>query len=316
MKNIEVAIIGGGPAGFTAAIYSSRANLETFLFVGLQPGGQITLTNDLENFPGFPDGVTGLELADQLEKQSVKFGTTLVREFVETVDFSSRPFYLKTNLGNEFKAETVIISTGSASRMLDIPGEKESIGKGVSTCATCDAFFYRGKHAMVVGGGDSALDEGLFLTRFVDKLTIVHRRDKFRGSPILQKRVLSNPKIQIIWNTTVDEVITSPTGVTGAKLNNIVTSEKYNYDVDGIFIFVGHIPNTTIFKDKIALDDHGYIITDGRCRTNIEGVFAAGDVQDPIYRQAITAAGSGCTAALEAYRFLEHEKTKMLSSQH
>ncbi len=309
MKKVDVAIIGGGPSGFTAAIYSSRANLNTTLFVGLQPGGQITLTNDLENFPGFPDGITGLELAENLEKQAVKFGTVVVRDLVESVDFSSSPFLMKTSSGEEFSAEAVIISTGSSSKMLGVPGEKESIGKGVSTCATCDAFFYRDKHVIVVGGGDSALDEGLFLTRFVKKLTIIHRREKFRGSPILQNRVFSNPKIEVIWNSTIDEVLHNQSGVYAAKVKNLQTSESTQIDIDGIFVFIGHIPNTEIFKNKIKLDENGYIITDSHCRTNIPGVFAAGDVQDHIYRQAITAAGTGSMAAIEAYRFIESLKS-------
>jgi len=309
MKKVEVAIIGGGPSGFTAAIYSSRANLETTLFVGLQPGGQITLTNDLENFPGFPDGITGLELAENLEKQAVKFGTVVIRDLIESVDFSTRPFLMKTSSGDEYSAESVIISTGSSSKMLNVRGEKESIGKGVSTCATCDAFFYRDKHVIVVGGGDSALDEGLFLTRFVKKLTIIHRRDKFRGSPILQKRVFSNPKIDVIWNSTVEEVVYNSSGVNAAIIKNQLTSESTQIEIDGIFVFIGHTPNTEIFNNKVDLDENGYIITDSHCRTNIQGVFAAGDVQDHIYRQAITAAGTGSIAAIEAYRYIENLKS-------
>lgn len=309
MKKVEVAIIGGGPSGFTAAIYSSRANLETALFVGLQPGGQITLTNDLENFPGFPDGITGLELAENLEKQAVKFGTVIIRDLIESVDFSTRPFSMTTSSGDEYYAESVIISTGSSSKMLNVRGEKESIGKGVSTCATCDAFFYRDKHVIVVGGGDSALDEGLFLTRFVKKLTIIHRRDKFRGSPILQQRVFSNPKIEVIWNSTVEEVLYNSNGVNSARIKNQLTSESTQIDIDGIFVFIGHTPNTEIFKNKVDLDENGYIITDSHCRTNIQGVFAAGDVQDHLYRQAITAAGTGSIAAIEAYRYIENLKS-------
>lgn len=305
MHQVDVAIIGGGPAGYTAAIYASRANLNTTLFLGTQPGGQITLTNDLENFPGFPEGIGGLELAEKLEQQATKFGTRTIHDKVISVDFSKRPFYMKTTSGEEYLAGSVIVSTGSGSRMLGVPGETENIGRGVSTCATCDAFFYRGKHVLVVGGGDSALDESLFLTRFVDKLTLVHRRDKFRGSPILQNRVLSNDKINVIWNTVVEEVLHDQGGVNGARLKNLVSGESGNLFVDGIFVFVGHIPNTDLFKGILSLDENGYIITDGRCRTNIDGVFAAGDVQDHVYRQAITAAGTGCQAALEAYRFLE-----------
>ena len=306
MKHVDVAIIGGGPSGFTAAIYSSRANLETVLFVGLQPGGQITLTNDLENFPGFPDGITGLELAESLEKQAVKFGTAVVRDLVETVDFSSRPYQMKTTSGEQYSAKSVIISTGSSSKMLGVPGENDSIGKGVSTCATCDAFFYRDKHVIVVGGGDSALDEGLFLTRFVKKLTIIHRRDKFRGSPILQNRVFSNPKIEIIWNSTINEVLHNEKGVYAAKIKNLLTSEEFQMETDGIFVFIGHIPNTGIFENQISLDENGYILTDSHCKTNVPGVFAAGDVQDHVYRQAITAAGTGAMAAIEAFRYIEN----------
>lgn len=309
MKTIDVGIIGGGPAGYTAAIYSSRANLNTVQFLGVQPGGQITLTNDLENFPGFPDGIGGLELAENFEKQATKFGTVTVYDKIDKVDFSKRPFYLKTTGGEEYLAESVIISTGSSSRMLGVPGETESIGKGVSTCATCDAFFYRDKHVVVVGGGDSALDESLFLTRFVKKLTLVHRRDKFRGSPILQNRVLSNDKIEVVWNSVVEEVLHNESGVYAARIKNVETGIINDLTIDGIFVFIGHIPNTELFKGILSLDDHGYILTDRNGHTNIPGVFAAGDVQDSIYRQAITAAGSGCVAALEAYKFLEHEKS-------
>lgn len=310
MKKVDVAIIGGGPSGFTAAIYSSRANLKTTIFVGLQPGGQITLTNDLENFPGFPDGITGLELAENFEKQAVKFGTEVIRDLIAKVDFSVRPFKLTTLSGDDIFAESVIVSTGSSSRMLGVPGEQESIGKGVSTCATCDAFFYKGKHVIVVGGGDSALDEGLFLTRFVEKLTIVHRRDKFRASPILQNRVFSNPKIQVKWNSAVEEVLYNEQGVYSAKLKNLENGKVENFNIDGIFVFIGHIPNTDLFRGQLSLDENGYIITDKQCKTNIEGVFAAGDVQDHIYRQAITAAGTGCMAAIEAFRFLEKQDLK------
>ncbi|MCK6601386.1 MAG: thioredoxin-disulfide reductase [Bacteroidetes bacterium] len=308
MKKIDVGIIGGGPAGYTAAIYASRANLSTVLFLGTQPGGQITLTNDLENFPGFPEGIGGLELAEKLEKQSVKFGTETVYDKVESINFSERPFYLKTTAGDEYLAETVIVSTGSGSRMLGVPGETESIGKGVSTCATCDAFFYRGKHALVVGGGDSALDESLYLTRFVSKLTLIHRREKFRGSPILQNRVLNNDKIEVVWNSVVEEVLHNPGGFTGVKLKNLISGAESTLTADGLFVFIGHIPNTDLFRGVLTLDDHGYIVTDRNLHTNIPGVFAAGDVQDPVYRQAITAAGTGSMAALEAYRFLEHER--------
>ncbi|MBN8707528.1 MAG: thioredoxin-disulfide reductase [Bacteroidetes bacterium] len=309
MKTIDVGIIGGGPAGYTAAIYSSRANLSTVQFLGVQPGGQITLTNDLENFPGFPDGIGGLELAENFEKQATKFGTVTVYDKIDAVDFSKRPFYLKTTGGEEYLADSVIISTGSSSRMLGVPGETESIGRGVSTCATCDAFFYRDKHVVVVGGGDSALDESLFLTRFVKKLTLVHRRDKFRGSPILQNRVLKNEKIEVVWNSVVEEVLHNETGVYAARLKNVETGKVDDLPVDGIFVFIGHLPNTSLFKGSIDLDEHDYILTDRNGHTNIPGVFAAGDVQDSIYRQAITAAGSGCMAALEAYKFLEHEKS-------
>jgi len=308
MKKIDVGIIGGGPAGYTAAIYASRANLSTVLFLGTQPGGQITLTNDLENFPGFPEGIGGLELAEKLEKQSVKFGTETVYDKVESINFSERPFYLKTTAGEEYLADSVIVSTGSGSRMLGVPGETENIGKGVSTCATCDAFFYRGKHAVVVGGGDSALDESLYLTRFVSKLTLIHRRDKFRGSPILQNRVLNNGKIEIVWNSVVEEVLHNTGGFTGVKLKNLVSGAESILTADGLFVFIGHIPNTDLFRGILTLDEHGYIVTDRNLHTNIPGVFAAGDVQDPVYRQAITAAGTGSMAALEAYRFLEHER--------
>ena len=300
----NVVIIGTGPAGLTAGIYTARAGLAPMILKGDQPGGQITLTDDLENFPGFPDGITGFELSQAMEKQAEKFGAKYVMDAAVSVDFTKRPFKIKTR-EQEFETQTVIITSGSNPRKMNVPGEQEYLAKGVSYCATCDGFFFRDKKIIVVGGGDSALDEGLYLTRFASKVTIVHRRDRLRANPHLQARAKENEKVDFILDSVVTEVLgTNETGVNSVKLKNVKTNEEQIFETDGVFVFVGHIPNTQIFKGQINLDESGIILTNNRQQTNIPGVYAAGDVQDTIYRQAITSAGTGAIAGMEAEKFL------------
>lgn len=298
----DVIIIGSGPAGLTAAIYAARANLKPLVIAGMEQGGQITLTDDLENYPGFPEGVKGFELYQTLEKQAQRFGAEMLYDIVTEVELTGKTKKVKTAT-QEFEAKAVIVATGSTPKKLDVPGEKEYIGKGVSYCATCDGFFYTGKHVVVVGGGNSAMDEGLFLTRFANKVTIIHRRDRLRADKILQDRAFANEKVDFIWDTVVEQVVGKDT-VTGLKLKNIKTGEITDYPVDGVFVFIGHYPNIDLFADQIELDENGYIATNNRTFTNLKGVFACGDVQDNIYRQAITAAASGCQSAMEAEKYI------------
>ncbi|MBN1153479.1 thioredoxin-disulfide reductase [candidate division KSB1 bacterium] len=298
----NVIIIGGGTAGLSAAVYTARAQLTPVVFRGDQPGGQITLTDSLENYPGFPDGISGFGLYQALEQQAVRFGAKVISDTVQAVEFTNHPFTVVAR-ENEYKARAVIIASGSNPRTLNVPGEKEYVGKGVSYCATCDGFFYRGKSVVVVGGGDSALDEGLFLTRFASRVTIIHRRDRLRANPHLQQRAFENEKVEFIWDTVVEEVL-GDDKVKGVRLKNVKSEELSEFPTDGVFVFVGHIPNTSIFEGIIDMDDRKTIITDKRQQTNIAGVFAAGDVQDPIYRQAITSAGTGAIAAMEAEKFI------------
>jgi len=305
MRN--VVIIGSGPAGLTAAIYSARANLSPLMIEGKEPGGQLTLTTLVENFPGFPEGVLGPDLIDNMRKQAQHFGTEVVNGYVHKVDFSKSPF--KVWYGDtEVETKAVIISTGSSAKLIGLESELKLMGHGVSTCATCDGFFFRGKKIAMVGGGDSAMEESTFLTKFATEVNLIHRRDTLRASKIMQDRAMANPKIKFVWNTAVEEVVGSPeTGVTGLKLRNLQTKQLSDLAVDGLFIAIGHNPNTEIFKGVIDLNEQGYIKTQASStRTNIPGVFACGDVQDPIFRQAITAAGTGCMAAIEAERWLEH----------
>ena len=300
----NVVIIGTGPAGLTAAIYAARAELEPIVLTGDTPGGQVTITDTLDNFPGFPEGIPGFELFQNLKKQAERFGAKLVSETAVSVDFSSQPLKIKTR-GQEYEAKTVIIATGSDPRKLNVPGETENIGKGVSYCATCDGFFFRDKQVVVVGGGDSAVEEALFLTKFASKVTIIHRRDRLRAGAHLQSRAEKNKKIDFIWDSVVTEVLADgTTGVNGVNLKNVKTEQESVFETDGVFIFIGHIPNTEVFKDRIEFDEAGIIITDGRQKTNVPGVFAAGDVQDKIYRQAVTSAGAGAAAAMEAEKFI------------
>lgn len=300
----QVLIIGGGPAGYTAALYAARANLTPVVLTGRIVGGQLSLTSDIENFPGFPDGLGGPELMDHMRSQAERFGAIIKYEEVTTVAFQPGAHRITTDL-DVYTAHTVIICTGSTSRRLNVPGEDRFFGRGVSTCATCDGAFYRDRKVVVVGGGDSALEEGTFLTRFASHVQIVHRRDTLRASKIMQDRAMRNPKMAFVWDSVVEEVIgTDQDGVTGVGIRNMKTGEGSTLEADGVFVAVGHLPNTDLFKGKLALDDLGYIVTDRRQRTSAPGVFAGGDVQDHVYRQAITAAGTGCAAAMEAEKYI------------
>jgi thioredoxin reductase (NADPH) len=283
-------------------LYTARANLNPLVITGMQPGGQVTLTDDLENYPGFPEGLGGFEMYQLFEKQATRFGAEMMSDVVENVDLRGEIKKIKT-AGVEIEARAVIIATGSTPRRLGVKGEDELIGKGVSYCATCDGFFFTDKEVVVVGGGNSAIDEGLFLTRFAEKVTIIHRRDRLRADAILQQRALDHEKIDFIWDTVVEE-IEGEDSVTTLKLKNVKTDQKSDLAVDGIFIFIGHDPNVDLFVEQVELDAANYIVTDRRMHTNIEGVFACGDVQDSIYRQAITAAGSGCQAGMEAEKYI------------
>lgn len=296
-------IMGSGPAGLTAAIYAARSALKPIVIAGDQRGGQITLTQDMENFPGFPDGVGGMQLAELMEKQATKFGAKIENDAVTEVNLSKHPFSVRTR-EKSYETKALIVATGASPRTLDVPGEKEYTGKGVSYCATCDGFFYQDRSVVVVGGGDSAVDEGLFLTKFASKVTIVHRRDRLRADPILQERAKKSEKMEYIWDTVVTEVLGGESGVTGVKLKNVKTEEVSTFNAEGVFVYIGHIPNTTLFKDQLNMDTHGFIDTDKRQRTSVEGVFAAGDVQDRVYKQAVTSAGTGAIAAIEAEKFM------------
>ena len=303
MRN--VVIIGSGCAGNTAAIYTARANLKPLVVAGHEPGGQLSITSLVENFPGFPEGVNGPDLVENMKKQAEHFGAEYMHGSLIEADLSQRPFRLNID-GEWTETRTLIIATGASARWLNLPSEQKLIGHGVSSCATCDGFFYRDKNIMVVGGGDSAMEEANFLTRFGREVLLVHRRDAFRASKIMIDRVRTNPKIKMVLNTVVDEIYDVEQGVvTGVKLRNLVTGVTEEREVDGFFVAIGHIPNTKPFAGKIDLDEDGYIVSHGGARTNVAGVFHAGDVQDRIYRQAITASGAGCMAAIEAERFLE-----------
>jgi len=307
-NHYDVIIIGSGPAGYTAAIYTGRANLKTVVFEGIERGGQLMITTDLENFPGFPDAVMGPEFMELLRKQTQKFGAELISQLVDEVHLkNSKPFKIKSG-GNEYTSDAVIIATGATARFLGIPSEKEYKGRGVSACATCDGFFFKNKHVIVVGGGDSAMEEAHFLTKFASKVSVVHRRDVFKASQIMVERVKANPKIEILTFKVIEEIYgDAATGtVAGVKLKDLRDNSISDFAVQGVFVAVGHDPNTSLFEGQLAMDDKKYLITTpGRTATEIPGVFAAGDVQDSYYRQAITAAGSGCQAAIEAEKFLE-----------
>jgi thioredoxin reductase (NADPH) len=302
----QVLIIGSGPAGLTAAIYTGRANLAPLMLAGSQPGGQLTLTTDVENYPGFEHGIMGPELMDIMRRQAARFGAEILDDDAIGVDLSHRPFTVKT-AERTYAAETLIISTGASSKMLGLPSERQLLGRGVSTCATCDGFFFKGQELAVVGGGDSALEEAMFLTKFATKVTVVHRRDTLRASKIMQDRARRNEKIAWIWDSTIDEVLDPAHGkVTGARIRNLKTGEVREMQLGGVFIAIGHTPNTQLVGGQMELDAGGYIVTaSGSTRTSVPGVFAAGDVADHVYRQAVTAAGTGCMAALDAERYLE-----------
>lgn len=309
MNNIvNVVILGSGCAGNTAAIYASRANLQPLVLEGHEPGGQLSITTEVENFPGFPEGVMGPELVENMKKQAQRFGAEYRHGRVVSADLKHRPFALTLEDGQTIHTRTLIIATGASARWLNLPNEQKLIGHGVSSCATCDGFFFRGKKIMVIGGGDSAMEEANFLSRFGSEVALVHRSETFRASRIMLERAQANPKIKLITNTIVQDIYDVEKGeVTGVKLHNLVTKETYDRDVDGFFVAIGHIPNTKPFVGQLDLDPDGYIITHGGARTNVQGVFHAGDVQDRIYRQAITASGAGCMAAIEVERFLEAE---------
>ncbi len=301
----KVVIMGSGPAGLTAALYTARADLEPVVFEGLEAGGQLTLTTDVENFPGFPNGVLGPELMDSMKQQAERFGAHCLFGEITKVDFSERPFRI-TSSDKEILADTFIISSGASAKMLGLDSEKELLGYGVSTCATCDGFFYKDKEIVVIGGGDTAVEEALFLTKFGSKVTLIHRRDELRASKIMQDRAFANEKISFVWDTVVEEVLgTKETGVSGVRVKNVKNDEISEINCEGFFVAIGHTPNTGLFEGQLDMDENGYLITmDGSTQTNVPGVFAAGDVQDHKYRQAITAAGTGCMAAIDAERFL------------
>ncbi|HUS95042.1 MAG TPA: thioredoxin-disulfide reductase [Patescibacteria group bacterium] len=308
MQKERVIVIGSGPAGLTAALYTARATLKPLVIVGNQLGGQISITAEVENYPGFPEAdLTGPELVDKMFRQAEHFGARFEYDEVIDVDFSKgSPFYIKTN-GDEFEAEAVIVTAGASPRRLGIPGENDFIGRGVSFCATCDGFFFREKEVVVVGGGDSALEEGLFLTKFAKNVQIIHRRDELRAGPALKRRALANDKINFTWNTVVDEVVGNGM-VTAIKTTNLETKESAEIATDGVFIYVGHYPNSKFLEGKLAMDEHGYVITDEKMRTSVQGVYAAGEIQDSIFRQIATSVGQGCAAAMQCEKWLSERE--------
>jgi thioredoxin reductase (NADPH) len=304
MPHEKVIILGSGPAGLTSALYTARANLDPLVISGNQLGGQVSITYEVENYPGFPQGTTGPELVEMMQKQAEKFGARVLIDEVTEVDFrAGSPFKIKTH-GEEYEAETVIVCTGASPKRLGVPGEEALIGRGVSFCATCDGFFFRGKEVVVVGGGDSALEEGLFLTRFADRVRVVHRRDELRAGETLKKRALSNEKMSFIWDAIVEE-IQGDGKVTGVRLRNLKSGKEDRLATDGVFIYIGHYPNSEPFRGQLAMDERGYLITDKRMMTSVPGVFAAGEIQDPVFRQVTTSVGQGAAAGMMAERWLE-----------
>ena len=311
-KHSKVLIIGGGAAGYTAAIYAARAMLKPRLVQGIQPGGQLTITTEVENYPGFAEAIQGPWLMEQMEAQARHMGTDLVADTIINADLAKRPFRLIGDSGTVYTADAVIVATGAQAKWLGLPTEQKFQGFGVSACATCDGFFYRGKEVIVVGGGNTAVEEAIFLTNFATKVTVIHRRDHFRAERIMQDRLFKNPKIEVIWDSVIDEIVGTeePLGVTGAKITNVRTGETRTVPAHGVFVAIGHAPQTELFQDQLDMKPGGYLKTvPGAATTNIPGVFAAGDVTDDVYRQAVTAAGMGCMAALEAERFLAANET-------
>lgn len=313
IHKVRVLVIGSGPAGLTAALYTSRAQLSTVVITGKQLGGQIATTHEVENFPGFPDGTTGPELIEAMRMQAEKFGTQYVYDIVTDVDFShGSPFRVKTDGGEEYLADAVIVTIGANPRELHIPGERQYVGRGVSYCATCDGFFFRGKDIAVVGGGNSAIQEALFLTKFANNVNVIHRRDALRADVSLQQRAFAHPKISFTWDTVVDKVLGSDNGtVRGLELRHVKTGEVSEKPVSGMFVFIGYDPNSDLFKGQLATDEEGYVLVDQLMRTNVEGVFAGGEIHDSIFRQAITAAGQGCAAALTAIKWLQDREDRL-----
>ncbi len=303
-ETVNVLVLGSGPAGLSAALYAARAELNPLVLTGMELGGQASLTNTIENYPGFPDGVGGAQLGELFQKQAERFGARIEFELAEEVDLRQRPFRVKT-YDHEYRAKSLIITTGASPNHLNVPGESEIVGKGVSFCATCDGWFFKDKKVVVVGGGDSALEEGLFLTRYASSVTIIHRRDELRAGAILRSRAMENPKVKFIWNTVVTEVI-GKDKVDAVCLKDVKSGEEREFPTDGVFIFIGHTPNTQIFKGQLELNEKGYITADMQMRTSVPGVFAAGEVMDPTYRQVVTSAGMGAAAAMMATKFLEN----------
>lgn len=305
LENVRCLIIGSGPAGYTAAIYTSRADLKSVVYQGIQPGGQLTITTEVENFPGYPDGIDGPEMMEQFKRQAERFGADIRSGIITRVDFSRRPFVVEADDGKTILAETVIIATGASAKWIGLPSEQKYMGQGVSGCATCDGFFYRGKDVAIVGGGDTAAEEATYLAKLCKKVYLIHRRNELRASKAMQHKVFTTPNIEMVWDSIPDEVLGDDSGVTGVRVKNLKTGEERTLDVWGFFVAIGHKPNTEIFIGQVQLDETGYIKTvPGTTRTNVEGIFACGDVQDHYYRQAVTAAGTGCMAAIEAERFL------------
>ena len=306
-RHAKVLILGSGPAGYTAAIYAARAMLKPLLIQGIQPGGQLTITTDVENYPGFAEPIQGPWLMEQMEAQARHVGTEIIFDHISKVDLRSRPYRLEADSGDLFTCDVLIICTGAQARWLGIPSEEHFKGRGVSACATCDGFFYRGKEVIVVGGGNTAVEEAIFLTNFASKVTVVHRRNEFRAERIMQERLFKNPKIEVVWDTAIDEIVgtEAPKSVTGVRLKNVKTGIVHERKADGVFIAIGHAPATELFKGQLPMKDNGYLITQpDSTATGVPGVYAAGDVKDETYRQAVTAAGMGCMAALEAEKYL------------